>query len=64
MLYNLSVLVQNLAIIEGENSMKSKHSFSVNFFVRSNRTDFVRVPMYVRITVDGKGIDFSIKKFV
>ena len=57
-------MVQDLARIKGEDFMKSKHSFSVNFFVRRNREAFGKVPLYVRITVDGKEIDFSIKKSI
>ncbi|WP_316809425.1 site-specific integrase [Pedobacter agri] len=44
--------------------MKSQHSFSVNFYVRSDRKAFGVAPLYVRITVDGKMVYFSIKKSV
>ncbi|QDW24376.1 hypothetical protein FFJ24_005895 [Pedobacter sp. KBS0701] len=44
--------------------MKSNHSFSVNFFVRRDREAFGMVPLYVRITVDGKVICFAAKKSV
>ncbi|MGQ7856773.1 site-specific integrase [Pedobacter sp. WC2501] len=48
----------------GEDFMKSNHSFSVNFFVRRDREAFGKVPLYVRITVDGKIICFAAKKSV
>ena len=44
--------------------MKSKHSFSVNFYVRSDRKAFGTAPLYVRITVDGKMVYFATKKSV
>jgi len=44
--------------------MKSKHSFSVNFYVRSDRKAFGTAPLYVRITVDGKMVYFATKKTV
>lgn len=44
--------------------MKSKHSFSVNFYVRSDRRAFGTAPLYVRITVDGKMVYFSTKKSI
>jgi len=44
--------------------MKSKHSFSVNFYVRSDRKAFGAAPLYVRITVDGKMVYFATKKTV
>ncbi|MGO4874998.1 site-specific integrase [Pedobacter psychrotolerans] len=44
--------------------MKSKHSFSVNFYVRSDRKAFGSAPLYVRITVDGKMVYFATKKSV
>ena len=44
--------------------MKSKHSFSVDFYVRSDRKAFGTAPLYVRITVDGKMVYFATKKSV
>ncbi|MBB6240123.1 integrase [Pedobacter sp. AK013] len=44
--------------------MKSNHSFSVNFLVRRDREAFGKVPLYVRITVDGKVICFAAKKSI
>ncbi|WP_426328996.1 site-specific integrase [Pedobacter sp. R-06] len=48
----------------GEDFMKSNHSFSVNFFVRRDREAFGKVPLYVRITVDGRVICFAAKKSI
>jgi integrase/recombinase XerD len=44
--------------------MKSKHSFSVLFYVRRDREAFGSAPLYVRITVDGVGVYFAVKKSV
>ena len=44
--------------------MKSRHSFSVLFYVRSDREAFGSAPLYVRITVDGVGVYFATKKSV
>jgi hypothetical protein len=57
-------LVLDLVKKIGGNSMKSKHSFSVDFYVRSDRKAFGTAPLYVRITVDGKMVYFATKKSV
>ena len=44
--------------------MRSSNTFSIIFFVKKHRTAYGEAPIYVRITVDGKRIDLSIKRKV
>ena len=44
--------------------MRSSNTFSITFFVKKYRTYDGKAPVYVRITVDSKRIDLSIKRKV
>jgi len=44
--------------------MKSRHSFSVLFYVRSDREGFGRAPLYIKITVEGKKVYLPTKQSV
>ena len=44
--------------------MRSSNTFSITFFVKKYRTSDGKAPIYVRITVDSKRIDLSIKRKV
>ena len=45
-------------------TMLSSNTFSITFFVKKHRASHGEVPIYVRITVDGKRVDLSIKRKV
>ena len=44
--------------------MRSSNTFSIIFFVKKHRISHGEAPIYVRITVDGKRLDLSIKRRV
>lgn len=44
--------------------MQSRHTLSILFFVRKNRIIQGKVPVYVRITVNGKWVDLTINRKV
>ena len=44
--------------------MRSSNTFSILFFVKKHRLSDGKAPLYVRITVDGKRVDLSIKRKV
>jgi integrase/recombinase XerD len=44
--------------------MKTSNSFSINFFLKKGKLDKGNAPIYVRITVNGKFVDISLKRRV
>ena len=44
--------------------MQSRNTLSILFFVRKNRIIQGKVPVYVRITVNGKRVDLTINRKV
>ena len=42
--------------------MRSNTTFSITFFVKKHRVFHGKVPIYARVTVDGKRTDLSIKR--
>ena len=45
-------------------AMRSSNTFSITYFVKKHRVSNDEVPIYVRITVDGKRVDLSIRRKV
>ena len=56
-----AICIQNLL---NHITMRSTNTFSIIFFVKKHRVSYGEVPIYVRITVDGKRLDLSIKRKV
>jgi len=44
--------------------MKTNHSFSINFFLKKDKASKGNAPVYVRITVNSKFVDISLKRRV
>lgn len=44
--------------------MKTKNTFGISFFVKKYKLKDAQAPLYVRITVDGKSLDLSLKRKV
>lgn len=44
--------------------MKTTNSFSLNFFIKKDKASKGNAPIYVRITVNGKFVDMSLKRRV
>jgi len=44
--------------------MRSNNTFSILFYVKKHRVNSGEAPIYIRITVDGKRVDLSIKRKV
>ena len=42
--------------------MRSKNTFSISFFVKKHRISNGKVPVYVRLTINGKRLDISAKR--
>ena len=44
--------------------MKTKNTFGISFFIKKYKQKGEQAPVYVRITVDGKSLDMSVKRKV